>query len=319
MRLKTLSYALAAFVLAACGSSGIGDILGGGGSPNPSASTAEIRGTVDYVDTQNRFVQLTNVTNYRTNLADQGYGGGDTARVYYDQQTTVSYQGQNYEPAALERGDQVAVQVRQNGNQLFATAMSVLYDSSGGGTSTGANQTTLRGTVRYVEPTRRTVQIDTGGYNSQLVTLDYDANTTVDYNGRRYRIEDLQRGDEVEVRVRNLGSGRYLADQIMVIRSTGTNTPSATTMRGTVRSVDTSRRTITIDQASWVQRFDSGTAMGTVVLQYDSSTVVEYQGRNYAPTNLERGDVIDVEVRQLGTNSYLAQRISVVRDVNTYR
>ncbi|MGZ5433005.1 MAG: hypothetical protein ACXWH7_08765, partial [Thermoanaerobaculia bacterium] len=51
---------LALLFLAACGSSGIGDILGGG----TGASEYEIRGTVDSVDTSSRVVHLTNVTGY---------------------------------------------------------------------------------------------------------------------------------------------------------------------------------------------------------------------------------------------------------------
>jgi len=48
------------------------------------------------------------------------------------------------------------------------------------------------------------------------------------------------------------------------------------------------------------------------VLTYDSSTVVEYQGQRYGIENLERGDVVSVDVSQIGTG-YLAKRITVAQ------
>src|SRR5215210_172677 len=123
---KSLAAAtLALLFLAACGSSGgLGGILGGGSGANDY----EIRGTVDYVDTSARVVYLNNVSGYSNMLSNGGSNG--SVRVYFDDNTTVGYQGQTYRVADLERGDEVAVQVGESGNQLHAESMTVLRDVS---------------------------------------------------------------------------------------------------------------------------------------------------------------------------------------------
>lgn len=316
MRKQILPGALVALLfLAGCGSSGIDDILGG---PSGTA-VSELRGVVDSVDARDRSILLTNVSTYRAGLQSGGPGTGSTTRVYYDDRTTVTYQGRNYRPEQLERGDEVSVRVEQSGNRLIASAMTVLYSVSGD--VAGGYGTTLRGTVRYVDPNRRTIEVDRSSYGSgQLVTVQYDANTYVNHSGQRYRPEVLERGDEIELSVRDLGGGRLLAVGINVIRDVRSGAVGGTTtsaLRGTVRYVDTVRRTIELEQTSWVPRFTTGSS-SPVMVEYDANTRVEFQGRLYAPTNLERGDVVDVMVRDLGT-TLLAERIIVVRDVNALR
>ena len=215
---------LALMFFAACSSTGgLGDILGGGGTNSPQ--TYEIRGTVDSVG--NDSVYLTNVSGYGSMLS----GGGNAVRVYFDQQTTVDWQGQTYRPSDLERGDQVVVRVDESGNQLYADSMTVTYNVS---------------------------------------------------------------------------------------QNSGTNYPSNSnygTIRGTVRSIDTYNRTITLESASWVSQFQNGsTSANTVTVRYDTNTGVEVQGQLHPVQNLERGDVIDVQVNSSGS-TYLANRIYLVRNV----
>jgi len=81
-----------------------------------------------------------------------------------------------------------------------------------------------------------------------------------------------------------------------------------------VRSVDGNRRTIQLDQMNWVSGFRRDT--NSSAIQYDTNTVVEYQGQTYPPANLERGDIVEIEVRDLGGSNLVAQRIILVRDVN---
>ena len=320
-RTSLMTAALAVLLLSGCGSSGIGDILGGGGS---TSSSGDLRGTVDYVNTQNRYIDLTNVSDYSSRLAD-GSSRGRTARVYYESGTPVEYQGNTYRPEDLERGDEVAVRLDQSGNQLIARSMTVLYDSStgsGSGTGTGGYNTSIRGTVRYVDPGRRTIEVDRG-YNGGVLVVDYDTNTPVTYNNRQYRPEDLERGDVVDLTVRDLGSGRMIAQRIDVVSSaSGGGAVGGTTqsdVRGTVRYVDTARRTIELEQATWASGFISGGGSGssTIVLEYDSNTMVEYQGQLSPPTNLERGDVVDARVRRVGAR-YIAERMYLVRNVRDY-
>ncbi len=91
--LVAASFAL--ILLAACGSSGIGDILGGGG--NTQQSNYEIRGTVESVDLNSRSIFLSNVSGYTSMLSN----GGNSVRVYYDDGTPVEFNGQSYRPAPI--------------------------------------------------------------------------------------------------------------------------------------------------------------------------------------------------------------------------
>src|SRR3954471_16450735 len=167
---KTLAAAtFALLLLAACGSSGngIGDIFGGG---NPSSNGSyQIRGTVDSVDARSQSILLTNVTGYNTGL---NTGNSSSVRVYYDNRTTLNYQGQSYRPDQLERGDEVTVNVNQSGNQLIAETMDVTYNTRGGMASgssypsqypssnypSSQQYSTIRGTVRNVDTANRTIE-----------------------------------------------------------------------------------------------------------------------------------------------------------------
>jgi len=319
MKIQTSKWAtalLAVVLLAGCGSSGLGDILGGGGGGTSAAG--DLRGTVDYVDTRNQYVDLRNVTGYESRLAD-GSSQGRTERVYYDNQTAVEFQGNAYRPEDLERGDQIAVDVQQSGSQLLARAMTVLYDSStGSGSSTGTYDTVVRGTVRNIDSSRRMIEVDRG-YNGGVMVADYESNTPVTFNNRQYRAEDLERGDVIDMTVRDTGSGRMLAQRIEVVSSVsggGVGGSTQSDVRGTVRYIDTARRTIELEQATWASGFvtGGGSSLSTIELEYDNNTTVEYQGRVSPPTNLERGDVVDAQVRRIGER-YLAERMILVRNV----
>ena len=238
---KTLAAATVALLLmAACGTSGnsIGDIFGGGG--NPSTSAYHIRGTVDSVDTRGQSILLTNVTGYNTNL---NTGRNSTLRVYYDNRTSLNYQGQNYRPDQLERGDEVTVSVNQSGNQLIAETMDVTYNTRGGMAS-----------------------------GSSYPSSQYPSS--------------------------NYPSQQYL------------------TIRGTIRNVDTRNQTIELDSPSWISGFRTNTTSSNrFVVRYDPNASVDYNGQMYPLTNLERGDVVDVQLQNLGTSSYIAQRLVLVRNV----
>lgn len=317
---KALTVAsLALLFLAACGSSGgLGDILGGGSG----ASDYEIRGTVDHVDTSSRVVHLTNVSGYNNMLSNGG--SSSTVRVYFDDDTTVGYQGQTFRVADLERGDEVSVRVDESGNQLHAQSMTVLRDVSVSGSGTmpgGVYNSTLRGTVRYVDTSRRTIEVDRG--SGSLMTVEYETATPVYFNNQTYRASDLERGDEIEIRLRDTGSNRSMAQDITVIRSVssgsmgGSTSSQMATIRGTVRYVDTSRRTIELESASWASGFNSGANTGSrVIVSYGANTSVEVSGKMHPVSGLERGDVIEVRVQNAKATTPFADRIYLVRDVN---
>jgi hypothetical protein len=321
---KVLTAATLALVfLAACGSSGgMGDIFGGGSNAN----NYEIRGTVDSIDTSSHVVYLSNVTGYNNMLSNGG--SSSNVRVYYDNDTTVGYQGQTFRVADLERGDEVSVRVDESGNQLTAESMTVLRDVSNGtsGSSTypgsGVYNSTVRGTVRYIDTSRRTIEIDRG--NGSLMTVEYDTSTPVSWNNQSYRVGDLERGDEIDVRVNDLGNSRYVAQDITVVRnvssgtSGGSTSSQMSTIRGTVRYVDTSRRTIELESATWASGFNSGANTGSrVIVSYGANANVDVSGMMHPVSGLERGDVIEVQVSNANATTPFAERIYLVRDVNS--
>ena len=314
---------LAVLFLAACGSTGggMGDILGGG---NTSSNNYELRGVVDRVDTSSRILYLTNVSGYQSMLANGG--SGSNVRLMYDNQTTVQYQGQNYRPEDLERGDEVTVRAAAGtNNTLIADVVTVTRDSSGGMTSSSGggvygSSSMLRGTVVRVD--NRSIEVNRGFGSNAIVEIG--SNTPVYFNGRTYRVADLERGDEIEINVRDLGNNRFSANDITVTRSISggassgsTSSSNLSTVRGTVRYVDTNRRTIELESATWSSRFQGNDSGNRVVISYDSNVGVLVNGQSHPVSGLERGDVVEVEVDNYN-NMLRANRIWLVRDVRSF-
>jgi hypothetical protein len=244
---------LAAFaavvLLTGCGSSGIGDILGGGtgsdGRYEPSqSSVSDVRGTVERVDTRNRLI-VVDGESYRNNLRNDG--SGNEIVLYYDERTTVAHDGQTYHPEDLEPGDRIQADVDQSGNRLLAQQIDVLYDATRGGMSSSGTTgtwddqndrdtlgtTEVRGTVLSVDTRNRMVEVERrSGYGSnfnsggstgrygEVVRVYYDSSTIVEYQGNRYSPENLERGDMVEVEVDESG-GRLIAQEILVVGEGG--------------------------------------------------------------------------------------------------
>ena len=322
---KLLAAAAVALLLAACGSSG---------GLYPGSSTYDLRGTVDYVDTANQFVQLTNVTN--GNSAMISSSGGDTTRVYYTSSTPVNYNGKNYRPQDLERGDQVMVHVDQSGNRLNAESMNVTYNARASSSYPGnnpntypsstypsGNGTTLTGTVTSVNTSRGTITVDTG-YN-QTQVISYYNNTPVYYNGQTYRPQDLERGDQVTIQFNDNGGGNLQAQSITVTRSISANGNSGvygtntSTIRGTVDSIDTYSHTITLRSTSWIAGFNRNagrTTGSTMVVQYDPNLSINVNGQTYSISGLQRGDIVDVTLQNPGASTPFVQSMVLVRDVN---
>jgi hypothetical protein len=158
----------------------------------------------------------------------------------------------------------------------------------------------------------RTLEVVPSGRGGRSVVVAYDNATRVEYEGRSYRPEDLEGGDQIHIMTRN-NADRLVADRVVVSRSisgNGTPAPQAQ-LHGTVRSIDPNARTIILDGVSWAQGFNPGTPGQTTRVGYDASTIVEYRGRRYAIANLEPGDVVDVDVVETSGNRHIARRISV--------
>jgi hypothetical protein len=335
-RYKVFAAATFALLLAAaCGSSGssIGDVFGGGSGSNQAYT---ITGTVDSIDTGNHYIMLSNASGY-SNLNP----GNNLTRVYYDNRTSVNFQGRTYRPEDLERGDQVSITVNQSNNQLTAENVNVTYDVRGGMASssnpypnngpyngTYNSGSILTGTVRSVDTSRHTITVDPG-YGGSYVTVDWNNNTPVYFNGRTYQAGDLEVGDQISVRVSTAGNTRVGAQDITVTRSIsgntssnsssgtyGTYTPSSnfSTIRGTVQYVDTVNHTITLSDTNWVQGFQRNTG-SQFIIHFDPNARVDVSGQLYPLSNLERGDIIDVQMENNGSQN-LAQRITLYRDIN---
>lgn len=305
---------LALLLVAACSSGGLGDIYGGSDDRN-----YELRGTVDSVDTSSRSIFLRDVTGYNSSMLSSG-GSGSTVRVYYDDRTTVNWQGQNYRPEDLERGDHVTVNVEESGNNLLAETMTVTHNvSSGSSSSLPSYGSSIRGTVRNIDASRGRLEIDRG-YSSTVV-VEFASNTPVYYNNQTYRVTDLERGDEVDIRFRDLGSGRMSATDITVTRNVSGGTSSGmnnSVIRGTVRYVDTSRREIELESTSWISGFTSGsTSASRRIIRYDTNTQVDVSGQLHPVSGLEAGDVIEVQVDNPNASTLFATRIFLVRDVRS--
>ena len=109
--MRRVSLAVCATLLvAACGSMGdLGDLGGILGSPS-TTQPSDVRGTVNAIDTNARRIDM-NVS-YINNLRNSQ----NNQSIYWDSNTRVEFQGQQYRPEDLERGDEISVTgVNDNG------------------------------------------------------------------------------------------------------------------------------------------------------------------------------------------------------------
>ena len=217
------------------------------------------------------------------------------------------------------------------GALLIAGCSSTLGDILGGGDSRDpyprGEVGEVRATVDQVDTRNRIIYVENAQtYERNLrnasgredLALYYDESTVVEYDGRSYRPQDLEPGDQIVAEVDESSGNRLLAERIEVVydvsSSGGAQSDIYADVRGFVRFVDTSDRTLELERVSWRRGFNRDYERGgVVVIDYDSSTTVEFQGRSYRPENLERGDEVDVQLRDLG-NRLMAEEIIVVRD-----
>jgi len=326
---KSLLIALAAvtlILLAGCSSYNDNSPYGTGGSNN------NITGTVDYVDSGNRTIVLTNTNN--NGMYSSSSNLRDTMTVYYDNNTRVSWNGRTYRPEDLERGDQVDVRASNSNGHLVADSVTVTYNNASTASSSqypssnypnnGTRSSTIDGTVRSVDTSRHQIAIDRG-YGS-TTWIDYDNNTSVIWNGRTYMPRDLEPGDQVSISTYDTGGGRLRATSVNVTRSVNggngtyngsTSSSNYSTLRGTVRNLDTNSHTIELDQSTWLSGFNTNrsTNNGIVLVQFDPGVQVDVNGTMNPVNGLERGDVVEVQVSPYGNSQWLANRITLVRNV----
>jgi hypothetical protein len=186
----------------------------------------------------------------------------------------------------------------------------------GGGTDDRVSRADIRGEVERVETAAN--EIDLWTDDRRLVTIDYDEDTPVYYEGQLYEPENLEAGDVIVVDAVQ-SAGGWVAQRIDVERGAQDRVGGdddryddepydedarVTTLTGEVREVDTRDREIELSTEHGVQTF-----------HYRSGTVVYYQGDRYEVSNLEPGDVIRTRVERDSRGDYVTDSITVERSV----
>ena len=294
--------ALTSLLLSACATGGLGDILGGG-QDEGTRYAQEIDATVENVDPRSSAILVT--VDRRAEVA-----AGQRVNLYYDDRTSVTYEGNSYRPDALERGDRIRAQVVDDGRSLQVQSILVTQDSSpdNGGV---IGDTVISGTVRDIDTRDSTLTIDTYGSSADAV-VRYDTRTRVLLGDRRLDVDELRVGDDVDVEL-DADARIDLADTITVIDDRSSD-PVTNSVRGEVVTVDERRGELVIStRDSLISGFDVSSD-DTVIFRFDRDVPVEYQGQIYTPENLERGDGVLVEYDRRRDELW-AERIRVTSNV----
>ena len=227
-----LPYALVLLAVAGCG----GMALPGTGTPAPPAQEDLVTGEVTSVDSA------------RSEIAIDDHGRRYT--VTYDSRTEVLYEGRQYRPEDLERGDVVRARVsRDRYGALYADRVDVVESVQahgddpyqGGSESPSAD---LVGRVESVDTSRQEIRLST---SHGVHVVEYDGRTPVHYQGDTYRPENLEPGDEVRIDLSSRSGETPYAESIEVTRSVqggagaGDSRNGADRVSGTVEWIDPRR------------------------------------------------------------------------------
>jgi hypothetical protein len=153
--------ALMVATLGACAGNSLGNVLGsvlGGGSQSQSG---QLSGTIRGVDARSQQIAIQQ-------------SNGQTVPVYYDNQTQVVYQNQNYSPTALENGDQVTARIQANGNNYYTDYVRVDQSARSNTGGAGSNVQVVQGTVRQIDRASGLFTVDGNNYNTLTVSLPND-------------------------------------------------------------------------------------------------------------------------------------------------
>ena len=190
---------LAAATLAAAGCSQLGTLgnVLGGVMGQQQGNSGEVYGEVRYVDTQRQTIQIET-------------SNGQVGNVYFDQRTRVVYQQQEYPVTALERGDQVAMRIRQDQRgtaytDYISVTQSVQERGGAGGSTSGSTygMQSLEGRVNWVDYNRGEFSVNTSR-GQVVVFLRYNASG---YDADRFR--QLRQGSYVRLQGRYVSQDRF--------------------------------------------------------------------------------------------------------------
>lgn len=174
-----------------------------------------------------------------------------------------------------------------------------LLGGGGAGPYERPESTTLTGEVERIEEYANEVDIWTS--DRRIVTVRYEEDTPVYYEGTRYEPEALERGDVIRVEVKRTATGGWLAERIDVEvarqdreareeRPEGRDDPyfepdERRSVSGEILSIDIDRRRMEVD-----------TEQGRRTLTFGRGTPVYFRGQEAEVANLEPGDVVRAEV-----------------------
>jgi hypothetical protein len=122
--MRKLSLLTVLLLVAACGTSGLGDLGTILGSPSPQQSS-DVQATVNSIDTSNQRIDVN--VNYVNNLRNTQ----SSQSIYYDSRTQVVYQGRTYRPEDLERGDEISVKGSNSNGRYVADTITVTRNVRG--------------------------------------------------------------------------------------------------------------------------------------------------------------------------------------------
>ena len=165
--------------LGACAGNSLGNVLGsvlGGGSQSQSG---QLSGTIRGVDTRSQQIAIQQ-------------SNGETVPVYYDNQTQVVFQNQNYSPTSLENGDRVTARIQANGNNDYTDYVQVDQSVRGNTGSTSSSVQVVQGNVRQIDRASGLFTVDVANYGTVTVSLPYNPSNN-DVN----RFNSLRSGDFV--------------------------------------------------------------------------------------------------------------------------
>lgn len=171
--------ALMLIAASACAGNQLGNILGGVLGGGTGGQSGQLSGTIRGVDTRSQQIAIQ-------------ASNGETVPVYYDNQTQVVYQNQNYSPTALENGDRVTARIQANGNNYYTDYVQVDQSVSGAAGGSGSNLQLLQGTVRQVDRQNGLFTVDVNSGYTLTVSMPYNASNN-DVN----RFNSLRSGDFV--------------------------------------------------------------------------------------------------------------------------
>lgn len=203
-------------LLAGCVTGFPGSPGGYGGYPGGGYGQTQVAGTVRYFDPSSG----------RLVVADEGYSRRDL-ELQVDGSTRLFWQGREHPVAGLEPGDRIRAQVVDDGRWLRVRTVEVVqnvrdsgYGGYGGDPYGGAYGSgygaALEGAIRYVDLSRRVIEVERGGYPARTERVYFDARTRFDYRGQPVRPEQLERGDVIRVQGRAV-SGGWQADLVQVV------------------------------------------------------------------------------------------------------